>query len=111
MKIMYHATDMKNLASILEKGLLPNNMDGMVYMTETPEDALKFVAFRNYKEILMIKIKIYKKDENKVTETFDHSFQFFKCRAFGYNGTIPVSNLDPYMKYENPFYKSMGDLT
>lgn len=100
MKIMYHATDMKNLASILDNGLIANNFEGIVYLAEKPEDALKFVVLRCYDEIVLLKVKIYKKDEGKLIETFDHNPRIFKCRAFGFMGNIPSSNIEPYMKYD-----------
>lgn len=35
--------------------------------------------------ILTVEVLI---DSEKVEETFDHSLQFFKCKAFGYKGDI-----------------------
>lgn len=99
MKVLYHATDYNNLISILEHGLKPG-YDEVVYLAETPEDALKFVCLRGYKNIVTLQVKIYKKDEDKIQETFDHNYNFFKCRAFGYYGTIPPKNITPLMKYE-----------
>ena len=99
MKVMYHATDYDNLYSILENGLKVNSIDGLVYLAETPEDALKFVCLRGYKKIVSFKVKIYKKDEDKLIETFDHSYNFFKCRSFGYMGNIPPEHIEPYMQY------------
>lgn len=96
MKTYYHATDVNNLASILNTGLEARNPENIVYMTEKPDDALKFVALRFYPEILVVKIKIPKKLEHKVIETFDHNPNFFKCRAFGYQGDIPTSMIEPY---------------
>lgn len=99
MKVLYHATDYNNLIPILEQGLKPG-CDGVVYLAETPEDALKFVCVRGYKSIVTLQVKIYKKDEYKIQETFDHNYNFFKCRAFGYNGTISPNNIIPLMKYD-----------
>lgn len=99
MKILYHATSMENLGSILENGIEARNIEKLVYLAETPQDALKFIALRFYPEMLVIKVKIPKKYEHKIIETFDHSYNFFKCRAFGYQGNIPCYMLDSYEVY------------
>lgn len=99
MKILYHATSMENLGSILENGIEARNIEKLVYLAETPQDALKFIALRFYPEMLVIKVKIPKKYEHKIIETFDHSYNFFKCRAFGYQGSIPCYMLDSYEVY------------
>lgn len=99
MKVLYHATDYNNLIPILEQGLKPG-CDGVVYLAETPEDALKFVYLRGYKSIVTLQVKIHKKDEDKLEETFDHNYNFFKCKAFGYYGNIPPKNIIPLMKYD-----------
>ena len=99
MKTFYHATNIENLGSILEYGLKAQNMERLVYLPETPEDALRFVALRFYPEMLVVKVKIPKKFEHNIIETFDHNYNFFKCRAFGYQGDIPVTMLSDYMKY------------
>lgn len=100
MKIMYHATEMKNLSSIVDNGLKPLNAEKLIYMTEQKIDALKFLVIRGCKDILVLKIKIYKKDEHKIVETFDHSYNFFKCRAFGYNGEISPDNIMEYTEHK-----------
>lgn len=99
MKIYYHATDYNNLNSIIRNGLTASPIDKMVYLAETEEDAVKFVILRGYKDIVTFKVKVYKRDENKVIETFDHSYNFFKCRAFGYKGNISPDNIIPSRKY------------
>jgi hypothetical protein len=103
MKIYYHATDSDNLSSILDNGLKVG-CDGVVYMTEKEDDAVKFVMFRGCKKIVVLKIKVYKRDEKNVVETFDHSPRFFKCRAFGYMGNIDKSNIEPVSIWDNPLY-------
>ena len=99
MKKYYHATDYNNLGNILVNGIHPGP-DGLVYMCETETDALKFLYVRGYRELLVCEIKILKKDEINVMETFDHSFNFFKCRAFGYKGHIDTSKITNYVKYD-----------
>ena len=52
MKYYYHATRMENLHSIMLSGLNPG-VDGLVYMCEKPEDAIKFLAIHGYRDILV----------------------------------------------------------
>ena len=69
----------------LLKKLLERNNQGVVYLTKERDDALKFLAIRGCQDILTVEVLI---DSEKVEETFDHSLQFFKCKAFGYKGDI-----------------------
>lgn len=101
MKTYYHATAIENLSSILENGLKAGNQ-GCVFMTENEEEAVRFLAIRLVPEIVTFKIKVYKKDYDKVQETFDHSQQFFQCKAFGYFGDISAENITASRKYQNP---------
>ena len=88
MKKMYHATSFENLGSILEKGLLPS-AEGIVYLTETQEEAPRFVAIRGMSNILIVECKV---DESKIEEQFDHNENFFKCKAYGHIGNIEPEN-------------------
>ena len=100
MKTYYHATDYNNLISILSNGIKANQYDGLVYLCEKPEDAAKFLVVRGIKHIAVFKVKVYKYDEDKVIETFDHNPMFFKCRAFGYQGDISSDLIKPVMEYD-----------
>ena len=100
MRTYYHATDYGNLISILDNGLKASKLDGLVYLAETEEDALRFVVLRGYKKVVTFKVKIYKRDEDKIIETFDHSQRFFKCKSFGYMGDISPNNIIPSKTYE-----------
>ncbi len=99
MRYMWHATPFENLISIMENGIEPGP-DGLVYMCEQQQDAAKFVRIRGCRHILVVKIKILKKDEDKVHETYDHSESFFKCKAFGYKGHIDTSKIVDYRQYK-----------
>lgn len=97
MRQFYHATPMRNLSSILDKGLLVG-FDGITYLAETPQDACKFIALWCFGEpILVIEVEL---DESKVKETFDHNPNFFRCKAFGYPDTIPVERMTNFWKFE-----------
>ncbi len=95
-KKYYHATPYENLPSILENGIMPG-FEGIVYLCETATDSLKFVAIRGCQDILVIEVEL---NEDDVIETFDHSEAFFKCKAFGYQETIQVSQMTKYTRYK-----------
>lgn len=97
-KVYYHATSYENLGSILVDGIKASAIDGVVYMTEKEEDAIKFLYIRGCRDIVTFKIKVA--DNSKVIETFDHNPVFFKCRCFGYCGDIPCNMIEPSKRYE-----------
>lgn len=95
-KSYYHATSIKNLESMIENGIKPG-IDGIVYLAESEQDALKFISIRCFDDILVLEVKLPKE---KVFETFDHSYAFFKCKAFGYPENIPIEFVTKATKYE-----------
>lgn len=100
----YHATPYENLASIVVDGI-KSGMEGVVYLTKERDDALKFLAIRGCHDILTVEVLI---DSEKVEETFDHSLQFFKCKAFGYKGDIKpceMINQMPIVNYPDESLK------
>ena len=94
----YHGTSYANLLKIIEDGKIKNNnMEHMVFLAETKEDAFKFVALRYFTEdIAVIELEL---DDSKIVETFDHSQAFFKARAFGYKGEISTKRATNCWKY------------
>lgn len=74
----YHATDLKNLESIKEKGLLKNAW-GVIFLCERPEDCLKFMGVHLTVNVAVLQVTL---DESEVTESFDHNEKFFKCKAY-----------------------------
>lgn len=98
MRTYYHATPYSNLLSIINNGI-NKSIDGIVYMTESEEDAVKFPYVHGCRDILTLKIKIPKSLENNVVETFDHSEQFFKCRCFGFIGDVTPDMIEPSRRY------------
>lgn len=95
MKKYYHATPSKNLLSIMSEGI-KTGCDGVVYLAETREDALKFICIRCFEDIVIFEVKL---SEDKVDETFDHSQQFFKCKAYGYAGNISRKAIQNVWEY------------
>ena len=86
LKSYYHATPFENLGSIFEKGIQKGH-DGVIYLTEQPDEAARFVAIRGCRKILVIEVVI---EEDMVEESFDHSEAFFKCKAYMYSDNISV---------------------
>lgn len=84
----FHATDFQNLCSIMEQGL-KLSYDGVVYLCEKAEDALKFAVIHCIPKILVIEVDV---DDSNIVETFDHSEVFFKCKCYGSTKPIPVKN-------------------
>lgn len=95
-KTYYHATPFTNLDSILEYGIR-RSMEGIVYLTTKPEDAVKFIAIRGYKDILVCQVSV---DEELVEESFDHNERFFKCRAYAYSQDILPIEIEEFLRYE-----------
>lgn len=93
-KSYYHATPFENLGSIFEKGIC-KGYDGVVYLTEKPEEAVRFVAIRGCKKILVIEVRV---EEDMVSESFDHSQLFFKCRAYSYPNDISIDEFGSNIK-------------
>ena len=95
MEKFYHATPYSNLGSILTNGL-HKGVDGVVYLAETKEAALKFICIRCFDPILVIEVEL---DEAQVEESFDHSYAFFREKAFTYPNDIPADQLGMMWKY------------
>ena len=96
LKTYYHATPFENLESIMSKGLL-KGCDGVIYLTKKPEDAIKFVAIRGCKKILVIELEL---EDNMIEESFDHRQLFFRCNAYTYSENIIPNKLIVMYKYE-----------
>lgn len=96
-KKYYHATSIKNFEPIIENGI-KCGCDGLVYLTESEVDALKFISIRCDDDIVIFEVNLPK---DEVIETFDHSYVFFKCKAFGYPHDIPSSNITDEILYMN----------
>lgn len=103
MKTYYHATSVNNQNSILANGLKVG-IDGIVYMTEDEKDAFKFAAAHGVPLIVIFKIGIPNTYKNRIIETFDHNYDFFKCRAWGYTEDIPAEWIKVESYYTNPLF-------
>ena len=94
LKSYYHATPFENVNSIFKKGIV-KGCDGVVYLTEKPEEAAMFVAIRGYKKILVIEVEV---EDYLVEESFDHSQAFFKCKAYLYPHDIAIDEFGDNIK-------------
>lgn len=92
MQTYYHATSPNNLRSIILQGLKPS-ADGYVYLADSVESAIKFIQLTK-SEAFVFAVHFKKEDEQYIEETFDHSAEFFKCKSFGYWGTISPDKLE-----------------
>ena len=86
-KKYYHAATPETMEKIIADGVVKRGWDGCVYLCEKPQDAAKFVAIRGHDEVAVIEVIL---PANKVKESFDHSVQFFQCKAFMYEEDIKV---------------------
>ena len=97
LKSYYHATPFENIQSIFRKGIL-RGCDGVVYLTEKPEEAMRFLMIRGCKKALVIEVEL---EDDMVEESFDHNKMFFDCRAFVYPYDISVDEFgDNVRTYE-----------
>lgn len=92
----YHATPYENLDSIIDNGL-KRGMDNVIYLADNPKSAALFVALRGCRDILVVEVKLPK---SKVSESFDHCENFFKCKAFTYNKDIKFEKLTNFTRYD-----------
>lgn len=86
-KKYYHAATPETMEKIIADGVVKRGWDGCVYLCEKPQDAAKFVAIRGHDEVAVTEVIL---PANKVKESFDHSVQFFQCKAFMYEEDIKV---------------------
>jgi RNA:NAD 2'-phosphotransferase (TPT1/KptA family) len=92
-KYFYHATPKSNLGKILTDGIIPHN--GEIYLADSFQNAMKFLILRSSEPIIVFKIKASKLKRGEIKESFDHSYEFFKCKAYTYSGgIISTDNID-----------------
>lgn len=96
-KTYYHATPFENLESIMVDQVIRKGCDGVVYLAEKPEDAAKFLVVRGHRKILVLGVDI---EEDMVSESFDHSEAFFKCKAFTYPEDISLDCFESAKTYD-----------
>lgn len=87
----YHATKRNAFKSILQDEVIKRGFDGIVYLAETYDEAVRFIALRAFgQDIVVLEIEFDDEASKKIEETFDHNPNFFRCKAFGYPEDIPA---------------------
>lgn len=96
----YHGTSAANACSIVDDGEIKTGCDGIVYLADSFDNALKFAYVRVWNEVIILFEIEIPEDENKlVEETFDHNSKFFECKSFGYPKNIPTSWITDIKQY------------
>lgn len=90
MAVYYHATPEENMSEILANGI-KTGCDGVVYLADNCTGAAKFVAVRGVKRIIVFEVNV---PDEKVEESFDHNFMFFKERAFSTSNSISTERIN-----------------
>lgn len=96
LKKYYHAASKWTMYNIIHSGVIRTGTLGDIYFCEKPEDAMKFVAIRGYEEVDVIEFEL---PEEKAKESFDHSFEFWKCRVFTYDKNIVLKGNENVFRY------------
>ena len=92
----YHATDYNNVGSILLEGI-KTSWDGVIYLCTSASDAAKFCAIHGIKHILVVEVEL---DDSEVKESFDHSEEFFKCKAYTCARIIDPEEFRTFIEYK-----------
>lgn len=95
-KTYYHATDEKNMLSILREGIHTGS-DGLVYLCTDPNEAVRFTYLHGILDNFVFGVDL---EESEVEESFDHSEAFFKCRAYCISRDILPSEINDNACYE-----------
>lgn len=82
MKYLYHATATENKESILKDGIKPNNFEHAVFLADSFDSAASFLAIRLINKITVFKVRYTNNQFRKLTESFDHNPNYFKCKAY-----------------------------
>ena len=93
----YHATPKSNIGKIARDGEIKASWDGCVYLCKNAGDACKFVAVRGVRHMCAIELNI---DEKDVEESFDHSEDFFQCKAYAHKGGIALEGTETVYEFE-----------
>lgn len=92
----YHATTTENMEQIAETGIIRKSWDGFVYLCNDPIDACKFLIIRGLRKMCVIETEL---NEEEVKESFDHSQDFFGCRAYIHEGNIQFMGTEKVEEY------------
>ncbi|WP_458458163.1 hypothetical protein [Pseudobutyrivibrio sp.] len=95
-KLLYHGSPSKNRESILEKGLLPNETFGEIYLCESPENVKSFMNLHGIGsyDIFVVNARNLPKKEFRLSS--DHDENYMKCKAFSFYDKIPPNLVKIY---------------
>ena len=98
---LYHATTQANFNKIVEDGFLrPYGFDRCIFLADNKTSAAMFLALRGEKKIIVFEVDSNVLYEDELTESFDHSQSFFKCRAYMYTDDISLDDVDMIYQYD-----------
>lgn len=98
---LYHATTQANFNKIVEDGFLrPCGFDRCIFLADNKTSAAMFLALRGEKKIIVFEVDSNVLYEDELTESFDHSQSFFKCRAYMYTDDISLDDVDMIYQYD-----------
>jgi len=86
--LLWHATNKKNLDSIMSSGLIANNFG--VFLADNAQSAAAFVYARGINNIVAFPVE---SDGLDIIESFDHDPKIFRCRCFISNQDIPNNKI------------------
>lgn len=89
-KKYYHATELKNVQSIMENGLY-KNLYGVIYLCDSQKDAYKFMLIHLISKFAVIEVEL---DDKDVSESRDHNEKLFKCKTYIYDKDIPYKDIN-----------------
>ena len=95
--LYYHATSEDRAMQIVYDGEIKTSIEGIVYLADSYENALKFTILRGYDPIIVFEIEV--PDESLIEEQFDHNPRFFQCKSWGYPENIDLSYVKNIYKY------------
>lgn len=99
--LYYHATSVDNAKKILESCKIESPLHINYFCTE-PEECLRFI-YRNTgsTDCVVFEFDISEEDGFDIEESFDHSEDFFKCKAYCCTQVIPLSCVTNILMYGN----------
>lgn len=87
--LLWHATERKNLESIMMDGLKCNI--GEIYFSDTSKGACAFLYLRSIKNVIVLPVEF---TIDEIEESFDHSPSFFESiKCFTVHKDIPNSRI------------------
>lgn len=92
----YHAAPKEKMIKIVNEGVIKKSQDGMVYLCKKAVDSCKFLIMRGLKKMSVIEVEL---DETDVTESYDHSEAFFRCKAYIHNGNVKLTGNERVWDY------------